>query len=117
MRMFKCKICGDETPRWNRCEKCYKCDICGTKEGLCSYIRGVFCKACHKIKAQKDIDGFQKLEKDTDCEDEITCPWCGYVFTDSWEFSDEGEHNCGECEHDFYYNREVLVSYSTVKEL
>lgn len=51
-------------------------------------------------------------KKENFCEDEITCPNCGCVFTDSWERQgDEGEEEC-ECGCKFNWNRDVSVSYS-----
>ncbi|HID0796030.1 TPA: hypothetical protein ACXDAB_003467 [Clostridium botulinum] len=58
-------------------------------------------------------------EKDIDHEytNEIVCPFCGYEFTDSWEYGEEdlGLIECNECGKSFYTNREVSVTYSTCK--
>ena len=52
-------------------------------------------------------------------EDNIKCPKCGYVITDSWEFEgDDGEVECEECDAVISYSRNISVSYSaTVKEV
>ena len=44
----------------------------------------------------------------------ITCPWCGYEFRDSWEMS-EGEYDCDECGGKFEAERDVTVEYSTTR--
>jgi len=46
---------------------------------------------------------------------EIVCPYCGNEQSDSWEFSDDGEIECGMCEETFTYERIVTVEYSTAK--
>ena len=50
--------------------------------------------------------------------DEIVCPWCGYQFSESYEFDgDSGDIECGNegCEKPFFYEREMEPFYSTVK--
>jgi transcription elongation factor Elf1 len=57
-------------------------------------------------------------EIDTDGTDEIVCPHCGEVFTDSWEYGrdeDIGEVECGECEKTFYARRNISISYTSEK--
>lgn len=46
---------------------------------------------------------------------EVTCPHCGHEVRDSWEFDDDGEWTCGECEQDFTFERIVSCSYCTSK--
>lgn len=50
---------------------------------------------------------------------EIVCPYCGYVFSDSWEVDsgeeDMGEIDCGRCEQAMIAYRNVSVTYSTRK--
>lgn len=44
--------------------------------------------------------------------DNITCPYCGYENTDSWEADESDEHyECSNCGSYFSYEREVSVSY------
>lgn len=56
-----------------------------------------------------DIDCF--------CTDEVVCPHCGNVHSESYEFFDrtdaEVEVTCTECERDFRASRDVSVSYSS----
>jgi len=59
-------------------------------------------------------------EIDCDGTEEIVCPFCGYVHGDSWKFrsnqqEDLGLYDCANCEKEFYVNREVRVTYSTMK--
>ncbi len=48
--------------------------------------------------------------------DEVTCPYCGYEYNDSWEFPDDGEEECPECGKKFNYTRNVSVSYECYKD-
>ena len=46
--------------------------------------------------------------------EEIVCPYCGYKYSDSWEYDNEGgELECYECGKTFNYSKDVSVSYST----
>jgi sarcosine oxidase delta subunit len=59
------------------------------------------------------------MSEDIDCEgtDEVVCPYCGYVHSDSWELGgDSGEDRCSGCEKFFSWTRNVSVSYSTSKD-
>lgn len=50
--------------------------------------------------------------------DEITCPYCGYEMSDSWEMSDtDDEQECynEKCGKLFSYERIVEVTYSSSK--
>ena len=58
-------------------------------------------------------------EVDHEYTDEIVCPWCGYEFSDSWEFGNGGEftelEDCPECDKSFYASRTITVAYTTQK--
>jgi len=54
-----------------------------------------------------------KCKDSVDYSDEIECPHCGYICSDSWEFEDEGEHKCEACTTLFSFCRNVSVSYSS----
>lgn len=47
------------------------------------------------------------------------CPYCGHGHGDAWEWGpkgedeENGERQCEECEHTFYWRRSVSVSYIT----
>lgn len=48
---------------------------------------------------------------------EIVCPYCGYEDGDSWEEEhNDGEKECGRCSKNFFYERQVEVTYSTSKD-
>ena len=53
---------------------------------------------------------------DTKCTDEITCPYCGYEMSDSWEFSNDTYYTCDECGKKYDIEVEHSVSYSTYKK-
>lgn len=47
-------------------------------------------------------------------ENEITCPYCGYEFSDSWEYRQEcDEEECCECGKKFHWSRNVSVDYTS----
>ncbi len=49
---------------------------------------------------------------------EVVCPYCGYEFSDSWEFDSRnncGVEDCGECGKEFSWVRDVEVTYTTEK--
>jgi len=110
-----CTICGKKDPKhiW-RCEEHYRCDACGTRDGLVFRRGGVMCDECHGKRAAKEI---QEFKGNTDFTDEITCPWCGSEQGDSWEASDSGEHECDNCGHPYSHEREVSATYGTKKIL
>jgi len=49
----------------------------------------------------------------------ITCPYCGYEYIDSWEMQsgeeDIGLIQCDNCYKHFYANRNIAIDYSTKK--
>lgn len=51
---------------------------------------------------------------------EVTCPYCGHENSDSWELSggdgEEFETECGSCEKEFTYARNIEITYSTFKK-
>lgn len=55
---------------------------------------------------------------DFDCRntDEIVCPHCGYIHSDSWDFfgnTNTIEVECSECEKSFECEREFETHYTT----
>ena len=110
---MKCKICGKRTIEflW-RCEEHHCCDVCGTKENLIYRNKGLTCDSCHAEIVRKQVEAF---DGDTNYEKEITCPWCGYVRSDSWEAPEEDEHICSNCGNEYSHVRCVDVTYSTEK--
>lgn len=45
----------------------------------------------------------------------IVCPWCGFQYQDSWEFPDNDETDCDECEKPFKHRRIIDITYDTEK--
>ena len=61
----------------------------------------------------RELEQFNLEENENWDESEITCPICGYEFSDSWEYdSDYGEIKCEGCGATLEWSREVEVSYS-----
>jgi hypothetical protein len=54
-----------------------------------------------------------------ECTDEIVCPYCGYEFSESYEFGDGFSEDLDiidcDCGESFYGSRSIMVSYSTEK--
>lgn len=112
MSLYKCKKCGTPTNRFAKlCDEHYRCEDCGAEDGLCYYTEGLLCNFCHTIRVNRRIAEF---DGDTQFTPEIVCPHCGYVHSDSWEWS-EGESECGDCGQKFEVVRHVDVTYSTSK--
>jgi len=61
------------------------------------------------------------MEIEIDCTHtrEITCPYCGAEFSDSWEVGmgvndgELGELECGSCEKTFIANRNCSITYNS----
>jgi len=55
---------------------------------------------------------------DTSYTDQPTCPKCGHIHRDAWEWgSDEdGEKECDSCGEAFRWSRHVSISWSTKAE-
>jgi hypothetical protein len=57
-------------------------------------------------------------EHETYAESEITCPYCGYEYTESYEYDSSdldacGEEDCPDCEKKFKWSRNTSITYST----
>jgi transposase len=56
---------------------------------------------------------------DHEYTDEVVCPYCGYVFGDSWEFirggRNDGKADCDGCGKTFGWSADFDVTYSTTK--
>ncbi len=121
--MEGCPICSGEEKPWSfgkYCETHNVCVCCGIKrkdltETPWGTRIGAFkCKPCELSERKKRIAERQEKEIDHEYTDDVTCPNCGYEFSDSWEMRD-GEYDCPECEEDFELETHTSVSYSTVK--
>jgi len=108
-----CKKCKEKVDHLNvcRCDNCWICDDCGTRENLLYYCEGVLCSACHQARVNKRIENF---DGDTEYTINIICPRCGYEVNDSWEIKDDsGDYECDDCGNEFSYERIVTVEYTT----
>lgn len=56
----------------------------------------------------------EKFEGDTSYTNEVICPYCGHVQSDSWEMRD-GENDCDDCEKTFLLEVIPIVEYTTIK--
>ena len=123
MSIDECEICKKKA--FMRCEEHNRCDKCGmTKEeskknniSLVHRTEGLICDKCFKEMVDIRI---REFDEDTDCTDEVVCPYCGYEHSDSWEYSmkhdgDETEIECNDCNKKFIANLNVEYSYSTSK--
>ena len=109
---FTCKICNAPATHVFRCDEHYRCDDCGTRVAqLCFFTDGLLCRDC---KGKRIVKAIAEFKGDTDCTDDVICPWCGYKHGDSWEF-EEGEQECSDCGRQFELTRSVEISYSTTK--
>lgn len=45
-------------------------------------------------------------------ESELTCPYCGYKDSNSFELDDSGEHECRRCGATIEFERVVTVEYN-----
>ena len=54
-------------------------------------------------------------ELDTWRTDEIVCPYCGYVFDESYEYIGDELVECPDCMKKFELESEEIVEYTTTK--
>jgi hypothetical protein len=54
-------------------------------------------------------------EIDHEVTDEIVCPYCGYVFSDSWEHNSSELMECRECSKYFGLSVSHSTAYTTSK--
>jgi len=52
-------------------------------------------------------------EIDHEFTDEVVCPHCGYVLSDSWDFDDGDGADCPECNCKFKISVHHTIEYST----
>lgn len=82
---------------------------------------GFECDDCRRTREKKEREDqatrYASGEDTPEHTREITCPWCGYEYHDSWEDSDENEEEeCPDCGGVFSYTREVEVTYSSERK-
>ena len=58
------------------------------------------------------VDYYLPRRNDDFCDDNLTCPYCGYEELDSFELMDEDdEYICPQCGSKLKYHREIEVHY------
>ena len=99
VKVYKTLAVADDVELWDRAieldGKFYS--ICGSQGNK------------YKIR---ELEQFNFEEDENYDTSEITCPICGYEFSDSWEYdSDCGELECEGCGATLEWSREVCLSY------
>ena len=94
------------------------CDRCNAEvgKGFGIYAIGGFYHrdSCWEEEKQELIKQYKWHEHKTSLEHEMICPYCGYEQRDSWEIpGDDGTVECGRCEKEFDFTRNVEVTFST----
>jgi hypothetical protein len=75
--------------------------------------------AVSMVSKKRGFAGVREINYNPDGEEQLyesllKCPYCGNENQDSWEIEDSsGERECGRCNSEYEYEREVSVSYST----
>lgn len=97
------------------------CGTCGEKRHMFSWETE--CYSCrtekHKKELKRQIEDGEITE--TDCEDEVYCPYCGEEYeqdVDDYELYNEGETElvCPECDKLFVVEVSVSYSYATKRQ-
>ncbi len=111
----------------------YECQCCHQKNGPGEYFPltsgfpfpydlARLCSACARAHLLNQIDKRRLAvsespyadPQETQGTDGVICPYCGYHYSDSWEFAGtDGEATCESCDRAFHYERTISVSYST----
>lgn len=120
--IHECEIClkVDKAILWKRCEEHYRCDGCGKRKPevpLCYYSQGVWCPACRAEYCKAKIAAYKRDEFECYYNEDPKCPYCGIQgFDDTWEWGEEGEHQCHNCDSEFVFERHVTYSFSTMRK-
>lgn len=101
----------------------YACDLCGKPTlnfvpFVCGPIAGKlgrsWCDDCEE-RFEREL----AWENEQSREGEITCPWCGYSDSGSWEF--EGEYDdgyeCSNCGKPFFVKKRVDITYTSKRRI
>ena len=104
---------------WQKTGETYTCERCGKptsnrKLFLSGKDGYSWCDECIA-----EINRERKWKNEQSCKEEITCPWCGYEDSDSWEF--EGEYDdayeCLECGREFILEVRTEVTYTSKRRI
>ena len=97
------------------------CRCCNPTPNYTKYALGTIrgrdgCSVCDDCK-RHDLE--LAWENEQWHQDEITCPWCGHVETDSWEFEGEydDEYECEHCGKPFVLERIIDVTYTSKRRI
>ncbi len=124
MENNECPTCTGKTKTFfeKYCEKHDVCICCGiSRKDLTDTPWGTregafLCKDCNERQRLAAVKERQAKGFDHEYTDEITCPHCGYEYSDSWDFGrDEAEEECPECHDSFTYERIITCLYTTAK--
>lgn len=86
------------------------------------WFHSEFCFSCMREENERKLtdDILSGEVEETECEDDIVCPWCGtryepFDVDERYSFMDEGEYktHCYECDNDFIYQADVSIAFST----
>lgn len=101
---YVCELCGKPTS--NR--KVFSSGPIYGKDGYS------WCDECIS-----DFKRKQEWENEQSAKENITCPWCGYEDTDSWEFDAEYDvdYECPSCGKPFILERIVEVTYTSKRRI
>lgn len=108
---------------WKKTGETYACCLCGKPtsnrrlfvDGPIGGKDGYsWCDECIA-----EFDRELKWENEQSRKEEITCPWCGYEDSDSWEF--EGEYDdayeCPECGKKFILEVHTEITYTSKRRI
>ena len=102
--MGKCMECGKETSDYLFSDEIYRK----------KYGYDFLCRECKEKKM-----AFYDWENEQFEMEEIVCPWCGYEFSDSYEFdfgsSGYKEIECEDCEKTFEVELNIKYLYTSRK--
>lgn len=103
MSVGKCRKCGKDTDNFIEYSDWFMTHLKPDERGYWK------CPECVHYDVELSIWENEQL-----ATDEITCPWCGYELSDSWEYGDSDDAaECPECGKLFEYEREVDVTYTS----
>ena len=112
-----CAECNGEPRDWMTYIECDKHNVCRTCKTPRNEIKdtpwagknGWQCKPCHEIQQEEEkqsaLDAMPEEFDEWDYHgvNEITCPYCKYEFSDSWESAnaDSEDNDCPRCDNTF----------------
>ena len=75
------------------------------------------CNKCRTDRERKQEFEYSKKEGKATRDDEIMCPYCGYVdTTDIWECHNSKSFECPECEKESELSVEYTAHFTTYKK-